>query len=91
MIELRLHPAALNELRKAADYYLIRSPQASQRFAAAIYNAINQILQTPNRFSRASERERSCRVARFPYQIIYRSSGDLLQVVAVAHAKRRPG
>jgi toxin ParE1/3/4 len=85
MIELRFHPAALNELRKAADYYLIRSPQASQRFAAAIDNAIRQILRAPDRFARASKRERACRVARFPYQIIYRSSGDVLQVVAVAH------
>jgi plasmid stabilization system protein ParE len=90
-IELRFHPAALNELRKAADYYLIRSPQASQQFAIAVDDALKQILRAPDRFARTAKGDRACRVARIPYQIVYRSKGDVVQVVAVAHVKRRPG
>jgi plasmid stabilization system protein ParE len=91
MIVLRFHPSALKELRKSTDYYLIRSPQAARRFAEAVERAIEQILEAPDRFARVSKRERGCRVAGFPYQIVYRTSGEVIFVVAVAHAKRRPG
>ena len=29
-------------------------------------------------------------MAAFPYNIVYRTVGDEVQVIAVAHAKRRP-
>jgi toxin ParE1/3/4 len=28
---------------------------------------------------------------RFPFQIVYRARGETIEVVAVAHLKRRPG
>jgi hypothetical protein len=34
---------------------------------------------------------RSKGVSGFPYRVVYFVDGDLLTVVAVAHAKRRPG
>lgn len=90
-MELRFHPAALAELRKSADFYTARSPEAAQRFAAAVDDAINSILANPQRYSRVGPNERGCSVVKFPFQIIYRTPGDILYVVAVAHAKRRPG
>ena len=90
-MDLRFHPAALAELRKSADFYKIRSPQAAQRFAMAIDEAIRAVDADPNLCARVGSRERACRVKKFPFQIIFRVSGDVLYVVAVAHAKRRPG
>lgn len=34
---------------------------------------------------------RSAKVARFPYRVVYVIVGSNIDVVAVAHAKRRPG
>lgn len=34
---------------------------------------------------------RSKGVSDFPYRVVYFVEGDLLKIVAVAHAKRRPG
>lgn len=90
-MKLRFHPAALTELRKSADYYLIRSPQASQRFATAVDHALNAVLADPTRYAKAGKHERACSLEKFPFQIIYRLLDGVIYVVAVAHAKRRPG
>jgi toxin ParE1/3/4 len=90
-VDLRLHSAALAELRESADFYKIRSPQAAQRFATAIDEAIKAIDVDPSLCVRVGTRERACRVKKFPFQIIFRVSGEILYIVAVAHAKRRPG
>jgi hypothetical protein len=31
------------------------------------------------------------RALKFPYNVVYRVSGDLVRIYAIAHAKRRPG
>jgi len=90
-VKLRFHPAALAELRKSADFYAVRSPQAAQQFALAMDQALQAVLADPQRYVRVSRRERGCRVEKFPFQIIFRVVGDVIFVVAVAHAKRRPG
>jgi toxin ParE1/3/4 len=90
-VELRYHPEALVELRESADYYSARSLRASQQFAAAVDRAVDAIHAEPFRFGRVNNADRARRVERFPFQIIYRVLGDVLFIVAVAHAKRRPG
>jgi hypothetical protein len=34
---------------------------------------------------------RACGIERFPFQIVFRIDADRLFIVAVSHAKRRPG
>lgn len=36
-------------------------------------------------------RHRQCLVKKFPYRVIFRTEGDELYVVALAHTKRRSG
>ena len=90
-MKLRFNPSATKELRKSADWYADRSEQAARRFAAAIRKALSAIDAAPERFPLVSQRERACSVEKFPFQLIFRVSGDVLYIVAVAHAKRRPG
>jgi hypothetical protein len=52
---------------------------------------LNAIDAAPERFPLVSRRHRACRLEKFPFQLIFRVSGDVLYIVSVAHAKRRPG
>jgi hypothetical protein len=51
-----------------------------------------QIAAAPLRFSILYEPDiRSTKVKRFPYRVVYVVVDDSIDVIAVAHAKRRPG
>ena len=82
---------ARQEVREAFDWYLDRSPRAAQRFLAELDRAIGLIRETPNVWPAFENDTRRYVLQGFPYSIIYRQLADALQVVAVAHHKRRPG
>jgi len=89
--ELDFHPAAVKEARKAYRWYLRRSAWAASRFRAALEAALEQIAETPNRWPMYLPGTRYRLVRRFPYVVVYRELGDQLQILAVAHGKRKPG
>jgi hypothetical protein len=52
---------------------------------------LGRIAEAPQRFPLLFEPDiRSAKVARFPYRVIYIVLGSDVEVIAVAHAKRRP-
>ncbi|MFT7640518.1 MAG: plasmid stabilization system protein ParE [Pirellulaceae bacterium] len=85
------HPDATFELSESADWYAERSVPAARNFLVAVDVAINSIKSDPGRFARIDERHRGCSVAKFPFQIVFRHDESRITVLAVAHAKRRPG
>lgn len=89
-VTLRFHPEALEELCKSIDFYFARSPQAARRFVRAVDAALNSIQHDPDRFAHVGRQERGRRITKFPFQVIYRVSSDVIYVVAVAHTSRRP-
>jgi plasmid stabilization system protein ParE len=90
-LKIRFKSDATVELESALNWYAARSPDAEHAFAAAIDEALRQIIKTPNRFAAMPKGYRAYRLDRFPYQVVYRVEGGALEIVAVAHAKRRPG
>ena len=60
-------------------------------FAAAVIDARDRILKSPGRFPSVDSLHRECTLLRFPFGIIYRVHLNRIVVIAVAHAKRRPG
>ena len=85
------HPAAVREARKAYRWYGRRSAAAANRFQAALQAALDQIAQTPDRWPAYLHGTRYRLLRRFPFIVVFRQLVDGLQVVAVAHARRRPG
>jgi len=83
--------AARSEVREAFDWYHTRSPRAAAQFLAEIDRATLLIRESPTVWAAFEAGTRRCTLKRFPYGIIYREVGDDLQVIAVAHQKRRPG
>ena len=87
---------ARDELRSAIAYYERERPGVGRRFLQQVRKMFGDIRQAPERFARRrargiKEELRSVVLTRFPYEIIfYRELAEIV-VVAVAHAKRRPG
>ncbi len=88
---LDFHPAAISESRKAFLWYRQRSHTAAESFRVALEFAVEQITLTPDRWPTYFHGTRYRPMRRFPYLVVYRIHPDVVQVVAVAHAKRRPG
>jgi hypothetical protein len=86
-----LHPEAIVEGREARNWYRERSHDVEERFRVALRRSIREIREVPERWPADGDGLRSCRVAGFPYRLIYWSEGDCSLVVAIAHSKRRPG
>ena len=83
--------AAQAEVREAFEWHLERSPRAAARFFAELDRAILLIHQTPAVWPSFEGGTRRYVLQGFPHGVIYREVGDHLEVVAVAHGKRRPG
>jgi plasmid stabilization system protein ParE len=89
--EPRWHPAAVLDAEEARNWYAARSPLAARAFLRSLEAAIDAVAEAPARWPSASH---GCRryifTNQFPFTLIYRDA-DPVQIVAVAHQKRRPG
>jgi plasmid stabilization system protein ParE len=87
----RFDPEAWLELEVADDWYRRRSPEASVRFLAAVYDALETIAQLPQSWPRYVHGTRRFILHRFPFSIVYLDEPDGVSIVAIAHSKRKPG
>jgi plasmid stabilization system protein ParE len=90
---LRILPEAEEELAQAAVWYERKRIGLGVELVAMVDRAFEQILDAPLscgtwRDDRAYRRKL---VTRFPYVIFFRIDADAVEIVAVAHARRRPG
>lgn len=83
------HPNAARELQLATKWYRERNQEIAADFVKAVDEAIAGIVDAPQRWP-LKNRWRRYILRRFPYKIAYREAGDLIQIGAVAHHKRRP-
>jgi plasmid stabilization system protein ParE len=89
--QVEIHPDALAEAEAAAAWYAERSLRAPAAFIEEIENAIQAILNAPKRWPIFELDFRRVPLFRFPYSVVYREkSDDLVQILAVAHGRRRP-
>ena len=89
--EVSLHPKAVQEARAARQWYQARSPRAAAAFVRELDVAVKVIAETPGRWPAHDENTRRVVMRRFPFAVVFRVSDDIVWVVAVAHARRRPG
>jgi plasmid stabilization system protein ParE len=88
---VEIHPEAWAEASAAVAWYAKRSLRAAEAFVAALDQAIAGIAATPDRWTRYLHGTRRLVLRRFPFAVVYRSVDLKVQVLAVAHLKRRPG
>ena len=90
-LKVRFTPEAVAEADRAADWYARRSLAASEAFVREIDIAIQEVLTFPEAWPSYRKNCRRRVLSRFPFSIVYRIVGDVLEIVAVVHDKKRPG
>ena len=89
---VEFHPLAADEAEAAERWYRERNEIASARFQQELDRAVDLISERgPNTGSPYLGNTRRVLLRRFPFFVVYRVRDDNVQIVAVAHARRRPG
>ena len=93
MAEIRVEflEEAIAEARAAREWYEARSPSAAEAFMAELDHALEQIAQFPEAGAPYFGNTRRRLLRRFPFSVVYRKQRRKLEIVAVAHSRRRPG
>ena len=88
---VRIHPFALEEAEAAIEWYGQRSTRAAGMLLDELDQAINQISVHPGQFPDYVFGTRRMVLRRFPYLIVFRETTAGVEIIAVAHGRRRPG
>ena len=88
---IELHPEAIAEARAAREWYQERSPTAANAFIRELDHAIEQIAEFPQRWPSYRHGTRRFLLDHFPFSVVYREQQQRIEVLPIAHARRRPG
>lgn len=86
-----IHPEAVAEAQAAYRWYLERNQIAATAFLAELDRAVELISEGPMRWPAHLHGTRRFLLRRFPFAIVYREVSETIQIVAVAHGRRKPG
>ena len=86
-----LHEDALSEAQAAYDWYAAQDPAAAEAFIGELDHAIKQIETFPSLGGAYHSGTRRFVLKRFPFAVIYRERHRITEIIAVAHARRKPG
>ena len=87
-----IHPAAVSEAADAIRFYECRDPDLGGRFKAEVFASIERARTQPRLYREFEVGLRKVKTDCFPYFVIFRvRNEDQIQVLAIAHASRRPG
>jgi plasmid stabilization system protein ParE len=87
----RVHPEAIEEARAAQEWYKARNAEAGESFMAELDLALERIEAAPRRWPPYLGETRRYLLRRFPFFVVFREANDRIEILAIAHARRRPG
>ena len=90
-LPIRLHPTALEEAEAATNWYRQRSVRAAELFLDELDRAVTQLQTDATQFPEYLFGTRRLLLRRFPYLVIFRLTKTAIEVIAIAHGRRRPG
>lgn len=85
------HPEAREEYIGAVQYYAAVAPELGSRLYNEIERLIREVRQQPERFLCFSPPAYRALARNFPFKVVYLNQPDHIWIVAIMHAKRRPG
>jgi plasmid stabilization system protein ParE len=86
-----VHPEAVDEAQAAAQWYRERSALTADAFLAELDLAVERIAENPEMYPHYIRGTRRYLLQRFPFYLVYREHPEKLELVAIAHGRRRPG
>ena len=85
------HPAAEAEYLESIAYYESKRPGLGAMYLAEFENIMELVCAKPHMYAIEKLPDiRRMRMKRFPFTVLYRESSRTVQVLAVAHHRRRP-
>lgn len=84
------HPAAATEVEDAEAWYANQRPELGDAFIADLEATIARVVGNPLAMAERYPGVRQAPLRRFPYLLVFRLRGEVLEVVAVAHGHRAP-
>jgi plasmid stabilization system protein ParE len=88
---LRIHELARREAAQATVWYAERNRSVARRFQDELLGGFSNAAASPLRYPSYLHGTRRALLQKFPYFIVFFDWQDEVYVVAVTHAKRRPG
>lgn len=86
------HPAAETEHLESVGYFESKRPGLGASYLAEFERTMNLVCEAPRRYPIEKKPDvRRIRMQRFPYTVLFREVGGVVQILAVAHHRRRPG
>jgi len=89
--QIDVHPEAVAEARAAAQWYRERSALAADAFLVELDRAVERIAENPEMYPHYVRGTRRYLLQRFPFFFVYREIAGKLEIVAIAHGRRKPG
>lgn len=90
-MRIRAERRAAEELLAIRMWYRQQSPTAEASFFDAYERAKQTLRASPAAGAPFPGGTRRLVMTGFPYSVVYRTENDWVTIVAIAHAKRRPG
>jgi toxin ParE1/3/4 len=90
-LPIEFHPEARLEAIDAFDWYAGRSQEAANGFREELRNGGRAIQEHPDQWAQYILGTRRYLLKRFPFVVVYRVRAERIEIVAVAHGRRKPG
>ncbi len=88
---VRIRSEAQQEINAAFEFYFDRNRNVAEAFLTEVGAAIKAIAEHPQLYSVYTKNTRKRLLDGFPFSVIFKEANGNILVVALAHAKRRPG
>jgi plasmid stabilization system protein ParE len=88
---VEFHPEAFEDAAAAFGWYCERSDTAAAGFLRELEHGVAAIAEAPQRWPPGAAGTRRFLLKRFPLSLVYREQATSIQIIAVAHGRRRPG
>ena len=85
-----VHTEAEEEILQALAWYAERSAIAARAFVQELSSMVRLAVQSPGSWPRNYGNTRRIVFPRFPFDLVFRMKGETIEIVAVAHPRRRP-
>lgn len=89
-LPVEIHPSALEEAEAAYRCYREQNDTVAKAFFEELDSAIDLISDDPIRWPTYLDRARRFLLRKFPFSIIYCHNNEAVQILAVAHERRKP-
>lgn len=88
--EIFLHESVVRKLEAATEWYEEQQVGLGRDFTFEFESLAEHIVQIPYGFPKAFGDYRQVMLKRFPFIIIYRIEGEIIEIANLIHAKQHP-